>query len=96
MTFLKNEELKHLEKLSCIKIDDEQESVFLKKLDSVVTKLNDLNKIDTNDINITNSWDNTLRTLQGINNFENKKWIINNVKHEVINNSIVIKSSLSN
>jgi Asp-tRNA(Asn)/Glu-tRNA(Gln) amidotransferase C subunit len=48
MTSLNLQELQHLEKLSCIKIDENKQSIFLDKLDNVINKLNELNKIDTN------------------------------------------------
>ncbi len=96
MTNLTKEELQHLEKLSNIKINEDYEWIFLQKLDSVVNKLNDLNKVDTSNITNTNSTDNTLRVISWTRDFENKKGIISNAKHDVINNSIVIKSALSN
>ena len=96
MSNLTKEELQHLEKLSNIKINEDYEWIFLQKLDSVVNKLNDLNKVDTSNITNTNSTDNTLRVIEWTRDFSNKKGIIDNAKHDVINNSIVIKSALSN
>ena len=97
MTSLNLQELQHLEKLSCIKIDENKQSIFLDKLDNVIDKLNELNKIDTNWIHeISFSEGNPLRIIWWNKDFSNKKWIIDNAKHDVINNSIMIKSALSN
>jgi hypothetical protein len=63
----------------------------------VINKLNELNKIDTNWIHeISFSEGNPLRIIWWNKDFSNKKWIIDNAKHDVINNSIMIKSALSN
>lgn len=100
MINLTTKELEHLEKLCNVHIEESQQENFLKKLDSIVNKLNELNLIDTSDINIQdNIQDNiqkSLRILWWISDFPNKKELLDNVKHEVINNSIVIKSALSN
>ena len=96
MVNLTKQEFQHLEKLASVNIDENQEDKFLAKLDSVVDKLQDLNMVDTSDIVDMDSQSNTLRVIWWTNDFPNKKWIIDNVKHDVINNSIVIKSALSN
>lgn len=96
MINLTTKELEHLEKLCNVHIEESQQENFLKKLDSIVNKLNELNLIDTSDINIQDNIQKSLRILWWISDFPNKKELLNNVKHEVINNSIVIKSALSN
>ena len=96
MTNLTSKELEHLEKLCNIHIEKSQQEIFLQKLDSIVNKLNELNLIDTNNINIQNNTQKSLRILWWISDFPDKKELLENVKHEVINNSIVIKSALSN
>lgn len=95
MVNLTKEELQHLEKLANVSIDSDQEDKFLSKLDSVVDKLNDLNMVDTSNVMDVQDPSNTLRVIWWTRDFENKKWIIDNVKHDVVNNSIVIKSALS-
>lgn len=96
MVNLTQQELEHLEKLSNVNIDDSQKEKFLKKLDSVIWMLDTLNSIDTSNISEINWLWTTLRTIPWIKDFSNKKEILQNVKHDVINNSIVIKSALSN
>lgn len=95
MVNLTQEWLKHLEKLSNITIDKNQEDKFLSKLDSVINMLDKLNEIDTSDVSDSYWLWNSLRVISWNTDFPNKKEIIWNVKHDVINNSIVIKSTLS-
>ena len=95
MTNLTKEELKHLQKLSNVNIDESWEEKFLSKLDSVIWMLDKLNSIDTSNITEINWFWNTLRVIEWTKNFQNKKEILENVKHDVINNSILIKSALS-
>ncbi len=95
MTKLTNQELKHLQKLSNVNVDKSGEQKFLSKLDSVIEMLDKLNTIDTSDVKEINWLGNSLRIIPWTKDFPNKKEILWNVKHEVINNSIVIKSALS-
>jgi aspartyl/glutamyl-tRNA(Asn/Gln) amidotransferase C subunit len=92
MVHLTSEELKHLQKLSNIQIDDSQQQKFLQKLDPVIQKLEELNQIDTSNIVSNSSIQHSLRTLDDSRDFPYSKDIIYNSKHEIINNSIVIKS----
>ena len=96
MTNLTTQELEHLEKLSNVKIDESQEVNFIKKLDSVIWMLDKLNTIDTSEIKEINWLWSKLRIISWTKDFPHKKEILQNVKHDVINNSIVIKSALSN
>ena len=96
MANLTAQELEHLETLCNVHIDNSQKWVFLEKLDSIVDKLNELNSINTDNIEIQSNSQNPLRVLWWVSEFPNKKEILDNVKHEVVNNSIVIKSALSN
>ena len=50
MANLTKEELKHLQKLSNVNIDESWEEKFLSKLDSVIWMLDKLNTIDTSNI----------------------------------------------
>ena len=96
MVNLTKEELKHLENLACISIDESWEEKFLSKLDSVIWMLDKLNTVDVSSINEVNWLWNTLRIIGWNKDFSGKKEILENVKHDVINNSILIKSALSN
>lgn len=95
MANLTKEELKHLQKLSNVNIDESWEERFLSKLDSVIWMLDKLNTIDTSNITEINWLWNNLRVIKWTKDFQNKKEILGNVKHDVINNSILIKSALS-
>lgn len=96
MTNLTAQELEHLEKLSNVKIYLSEQEKFLTKLDSVIWMLDKLNSIDTSNIKEINWLWGKLRIIPGVKDFQNKKEILKNVKHDVVNNSIVIKSALSN
>lgn len=87
--------LSHLEKLANIKINNQEEGIFLEKLDSIVNKLDELNRFDTDGVYLDKTTDNPLRTIHATKDFSWKGDIIKNVKHDVVNNSIVIKSALS-
>lgn len=95
MIHITQEQFEHLQKLSNVKIDSSQQEDFLKKLDSIIAKLDELGKMDLSDFDDNISIKNTLRTLKQTKDFWNKKELIKNSKHEIINNSIVIKSVLS-
>ena len=95
MANLTKEELKHLQKLSNVNIDESWEEKFLSKLDSVIWMLDKLNSVDISSIQEINWLWNTLRVIEWTKDFPNKKEILQNVKHDVVNNSIVIKSALS-
>ncbi len=95
MAELTKEQLNHLQKLSNINLDESEQESFLQKLDPIIAKLDELAQVDLSDlIEESSQKDNTLRTLDGPLEFPNKKEIMYNVEHEVINNSVVIKSVL--
>ena len=95
MTHLKKEEFAHLQKLANINLDDSEQEKFLEKLEPVISKLDELSKVDISDIKEDLQLDNTLRTLDWPKDFPNKKELMDNVEHDIINNSVVIKSVLS-
>ena len=87
------QELKHLMELAHITIAPDQEAAFFTKFESIVTELNKLQKLDL-------SWHTPLspevmQTIhEGVKDFENTKWLLQNVEHPIVNNSIQIKSVL--
>lgn len=93
--YLNQEQLNHLQKLSNINISESEQQSFLQKLEPVISKLNELANVDVSDLKDTSQNENTLRSLGWPKEFWNKKKIIDNVNHEILNNSIVIKSVLS-
>ena len=92
MIHLSPQELEHLQKLSNIQIDVSQQQSFLQKLDPVIQKLDELNQINTSDIVSNIIVENPLKTLDLSKDFQYKKEIIDNSNHDIINNSIVVKS----
>ena len=95
MVNLTKEELKHLQTLSSVSIDESWEEKFLSKLDSVIWMLDKLNTVDVSEIEEVKWLWNKLRVIEWTKDFSGKKEILENVKHDVINNSILIKSALS-
>lgn len=99
MSHITQEQLDHLQTLSNISLKPSEQTSFLQKLDPIIAKLNELAQINTDQIFHNTSWENTLRDLDWV--FDSPKQqqiakdILKNIDHEVINNSIVIKSVLS-
>ena len=92
MIHLTQQQLEHLQKLSNIHLDQNQQENFLKKLDPIIAKLDELWKLDLSDVVISWNFSNNLRTIVESQDFPNKKEIIKNIDHKVVNNSIVVKS----
>jgi len=89
--------IKRLQKLSCIKLSPEQEKKLWAQLIDIIAFLGQLpeTKWTTNNEQLTMKDKLTLRTIAGVKENAESKKILRNVKHEVVNNSIVIKSVLS-
>ena len=90
-----SQELKRLQKLSCISLSPEQEKKFWSQLGDIIGFLGQLPDIkwDANSNISKNTL--TLRTIEGVQESSENKKILKNVKHPIVNNSIVIKSVLS-
>lgn len=90
---LTDQELERLQKLACIKLSTEEQAKFGNQLQNIISFLGTLGeiKIDTQLMKI----EHPLRTIEGIKKFDDTKALLHNVKHEKINNSIVITSVLS-
>lgn len=86
------QEIKRLQKLSCISLSPEEEQKLWKQLPDIIGFLNQLPYVESV---AKNEGKLTLRTISGIKEHTDSKKILRNVKHEIINNSIVIKSVLS-
>ncbi len=108
MTHLTQSQLEKLQQLSNIELNSSEQEDFLQKLDPVIAKLEELGKYPTSlsseerevksEVK-TETSEVSLRTLDTTFEWEKQKNIaeniIKNVEHEIINNSIVIKSVLS-
>jgi Asp-tRNA(Asn)/Glu-tRNA(Gln) amidotransferase C subunit len=102
MAHLTSEQLDRLQQLSNITLTSWEQEDFLQKLDPVIAKLEELWSVDVSDGKLENAFEPsyvTLRVLDTTFEWEKQKDIatniIKNVEHEVINNSVVIKSVLS-
>jgi len=90
-------QIQHLQKLSCISLSPEQEKKLWKQLTDIVGFLGKLpnTKIKDEGWRIKDDGKLSLRTIAGVRENTDSKKILQNVKHEIVNNSIVIKSVLS-
>ena len=91
------QEIQHLQKLSCISLSPEQEKKLWAQLSDIIGFLGKLpeTKLTTNKEQLTVKDKLTLRTIAGVKESSDSKKILKNVKHEIVNNSIVIKSVLN-
>lgn len=91
---LNNEDFQRLQKLACIKLAPEEEAKLGKQLDGIIQFLGQLDQIKISS-KIKKTSDRTLRTIVGVREFPDAKKLLDNVKHPIVNNSVVIKSVLS-
>ncbi len=91
------QEIKRLQKLSCIALSPEQEKKLWKQLADIIGFLGKLPNTEMNNEQwiMNNEGKLTLRTIAGVKQDPDGKKILKNVKHEMANNSIVIKSVLN-
>ncbi len=90
-------EIQRLQKLSCIALSPEEEKKLWKQLEGIIDFLGKLpdSKMTNDQWLMTNDGRLTLRTIAGVKENAESKKLLQNVKHPIINNSIVIKSVLS-
>ena len=95
--------MEKLQTLSNIRLNATEQEDFLKKLDPIISKLEELWSVDITDtfpspIRRGDRGEVTLRALDTTFEWEKQQQIaeniMKNVEHEVINNSVVIKSVL--
>ena len=93
---LTEEELNKLQKLACIRLNDEEKDKLWNQLESIITLLDELGKLDlSGDIAVDENDLNNLRTISETREREDKDKLLQNVEHKLLNNSVVIKSVLS-
>lgn len=87
--------LDHLCKLSMLSLSDQEKQDFLPKLESILWYVWELQKIDTDDINLEYK---VVRESMQINDqiIENHDNMLANTIHSIKNNQIVIKSPIKN
>ncbi|EKD25492.1 MAG: hypothetical protein ACD_80C00046G0019 [uncultured bacterium (gcode 4)] len=96
------QEIKRLQKLSCISLSPQEEQKLWAQLTDIIGFLGKLPQTkdiswskQSKDLSITKMGKLTLRTIKGVRQNTDTKKLLKNVKHEIVNNSIVIKSVLS-
>lgn len=93
---LTEEELNKLQKLACIRLNDEEKEKLWNQLESIIGLLDELGKLDlSGDIAVDENDLNNLRAISGTREREDKDKLLQNVEHKLLNNSVVIKSVLS-
>ena len=86
---------KRLQKLSCISLTPEQEQKFWAQLNDIIGFLGQLPQTKDHTPSNDNKKNLTLKTIQGAHQCVDTQKILKNVQHEIVNNSIVIKSVLN-
>lgn len=89
------QEIQRLQKLSCIALSPQEEQKLWAQLSDIIGFLGKLPQTKENQEPKGQKDRLTLRTIKGIHQDSESKNLLKNVKHEMINNSIVIKSVLS-
>lgn len=92
---INSQTLDHLCKLSMLSLSEQEKQEFLPKLESILWYVWELQKFDTDDIELEYK---VVRDSMQVNNeiIENKDNMLANVKHNIKNNQIVIKSPIKN
>lgn len=89
-------DLEHLSKLCSLKLTEEEKTKYLWQLDEILEFVSQLNEVDVEWVEPLAhpiEWK-YLEPRDWIKEFENKKELLENVKHAIRNNGIVIKSPI--
>ncbi|HMS91731.1 MAG TPA: hypothetical protein PKC87_05900 [Candidatus Absconditabacterales bacterium] len=91
------QEIQRLQKLSCIALSPQEEKKLGAQLSNIIGFLGKLPETKTTNQGgiLIQEGKLTLRTIAGVKTDINNDKILKNVKHQIVNNSIVIKSVLS-
>lgn len=84
-------QLEKLQKSSNIKLNSKEEELFIQDFDIMTDLLNSMSQF-SDKVEPKNFSDVSLRTISKIEDFQNTKSILANSKHNIVNNSIQIKS----
>ena len=88
-------EFARLQQLANIKLSPEEQAKLGTQLDGIIQFLGELDQIKISSKKKTKQTELTLRTIAWVHEFSDTKKLLDNVKHPLKNNSIVIKSALS-
>lgn len=100
---LNEKEFDRLQKLACIKLDIQDKKKLWDQLTNIIDFLDKLKNIK---VNLSTGQecqteieklklDNSLRVVSWIRECEDSNWLLSNVKHNIVNNNIVVKSVLN-
>jgi len=89
------EELKRLQNLASVEIDEADQEKFLGSLDSIIGFLQKMQKVEVDNVDMNYVWD-YLQPIKWVKKYVDSQLLLDNVEHEIINNSIVVKSALNN
>lgn len=93
---LSEKEFERLQKLACIKLNPDDKKKLWDQLINIIDFLDQLKNIKINEIEITKiKLNNSLRIVSWIKKYDNTDGLLSNVKHNIVNNNIVIKSVLN-
>ncbi len=90
------EELEHISSLTALKFDEKDQENYISQLEDIFDFVSKLKELDVEGYEpMTHPIENKfLDAEEGQEDFENVEWLINNVKHDIKNNSIVIRSAI--
>lgn len=91
---LSDKEFAHLQQLANIKLSAEEQVKLGTQLDNIIQFIGQLDQIKISSKKKTKQTELSLRTITWTREFPDTKKLLNNVKHPLVNNSIVIKSAL--
>jgi len=94
MLMLSPKEFLRLQQLANIKLSAEEQVKLGTQLDNIIKFIGQLDQIKISSPQKNKKPELTLRTIAGVHEFPDAKKLLDNVKHPLQNNSIVIKSAL--
>lgn len=89
-----DQEMQHLQKLSCIALSPEEEKKLGGQLTNIIAFLSSLPDVGEQTQDKPSTDHVSLRTIAGVRQDASDQKLLANVRHKIINNSIVIKSVL--
>jgi len=93
---LTREDIDKLQQLSAVALSDKDADNFFGKVESVIAFLDQLSELDVADMAIDgDSPDTLISPVLGVEVFSDAQMLLKNVSHEIVNNSIVVKSPLA-
>jgi Asp-tRNA(Asn)/Glu-tRNA(Gln) amidotransferase C subunit len=91
---LSEKDFGRLQKLSCIKLTEDEQKKLWDQLINIISFLDQLKELDNNDSLLEDVDYHTLEPLSGTKVYDNIDWLLDNVKHSKVHNAISIKSVL--